>query len=82
MKNRLSDLNDHLFAQIERLSDESLTEEQIEKEATRSAAVVAVADQIVKNASVQLKAAKMISDHGRDPVPFLTLLRLEAASQK
>jgi len=35
MKNRLSDLNDHLFAQMERLADESLTPEQIGHEATR-----------------------------------------------
>ena len=36
MKNKLSDLNDHLFAQIERLGDEDLSDEQIEKEAKRA----------------------------------------------
>ncbi len=32
MKNKLADLNNHLFAQLERLSDEDLAPEQIEQE--------------------------------------------------
>ncbi len=64
MKNKLSDLNNHLFAQMERLSDESLTAEQIEHEVKRSAALVSVADQISGNAELSLKAAKLYADHG------------------
>jgi len=67
MKNKLSDLNDHLFAQLERLSDEDLTPEEIDREAKRGAAIVAVADQIVRNASLKIQAAKILSDHGIDP---------------
>ena len=50
MKNRLSDLDNHLFAQIERLSDEDLTAEQIEQEVGRARAIVGVSDQIIENA--------------------------------
>lgn len=64
MKNKLTDLNDHLFAQLERLSDEDLKPEQIELEAKRGKAIVAVADQIVKAASLQLQAAKLVSEKG------------------
>lgn len=72
MKNRLSDLNNHLFAQLERLSDESLTSEQIDLETKRGAAVVAVADQILRHASIQIQAAKIIADHGgSDPAKYL-----------
>lgn len=73
MKNKLSDLNDHLFAQLERLSDEALTPEQIDKEAQRGAAIVAVADQIIRNQSLKVQAAKILSDHGLDPSDHLML---------
>lgn len=71
MKNRLSDLNNHLFAQLERLSDEDLTPEQIEQEATRGEAIVATADQIIKIAALQIQAAKLVADFGSDPTPHL-----------
>lgn len=64
MKNKLTDLNDHLFAQLERLSDEGLTPAQIDAEAKRGKALVEVADQIIKNASLQVQAAKLISEKG------------------
>lgn len=65
MKNRLSDLNNHLFAQIERLSDEGLSSEQIDQEVERAKAIVGVSDQIVGAASLQFKAAELIARHGR-----------------
>lgn len=71
MKNKLSDLNNHLFAQIERLSDETMTPEEIDREAKRGEAIVAVADQIIRNAALQLQAAKIAFDGGADPVPYL-----------
>jgi hypothetical protein len=64
MKNKLTDLNDHLFAQLERLSEEGLTAEQIEQEVMRTDAIVGVAEQIVRNADLQLKAVQIIANHG------------------
>lgn len=64
MKNKLPDLNDHLFAQMERLSDEDLSEEQIEAEVKRATAVVAVADQITAGFKLQLEGAKLVALHG------------------
>ena len=64
MKNKLPDLNNHLFAQMERLSDEDLSTEQIEAEVKRTDAIVAVSDQIVSGMKLQLDAAKLVATHG------------------
>ncbi len=64
MKNKLPDLNNHLFAQLERLTDETLSPEQIEAEVKRSDAVVAVSDQIVAGMKLQLDVAKLVAQHG------------------
>jgi hypothetical protein len=71
MKNKLSDLNNHLFAQIERLGDESISDEEIGKEAKRAEAIVSVSDQIVKTADLQLKAASLLAEHGYNFGPHL-----------
>lgn len=64
MKNKLTDLNDHLFAQIERLSDGGLNTESLQNEVSRSTALVNVSDQIIKNADLHLKAVKMAAEYG------------------
>ena len=71
MKNRLTDLNDHLFAQLERLSDEGLSSEQLAEEVKRANAVVAVSDQIVGTANLSLQAAKLFAQHGDQVLPML-----------
>lgn len=74
MKNKLTDLNDHLFMQLERLSDEQLSPEQIETETKRAAAIVEISDQIVRNAELTLKAAKLVADHGDRFKPMLPMI--------
>ena len=74
MKNKLSDLNNHLFAQLERLSEEDLSAERIEQEAKRADAIVSLADQVTRNAELQLKAAKLFADHGASVLPHLPMI--------
>ena len=64
MKNKLTDLNNHLFAQLERLSEEGLSLEQIEQEAKRADAIDSISDQIMRNADLSLRACKLVADHG------------------
>lgn len=56
MKNTLGDLNNYLFAQLERLDDESLSEEGLNKEINRSKAMSSIAAQIIGGGNLVLKA--------------------------
>lgn len=74
MKNKLVDLNNHLFAQLERLSEEDMDADKIEAEAKRADAMVAVADMILRGADLNLKAVTLVAVHGdrfRDMLPAI-----------
>ncbi|WDL96916.1 hypothetical protein [Alicyclobacillus sp. ALC3] len=62
MKNTLGDLNNHLFSQLERLSDEELTGERLAEEISRARAVTSVASQIIANGALVLEAKKLADD--------------------
>lgn len=60
-KNKIQDLNDHLFEQLERLNDNSLNKETMEIEAKRAKAMTGIATQIVNSHKVTLEAMKLIA---------------------
>lgn len=62
MKNKLTDLNNHLFAQLERLSDEELTDDQLKKEVERSRAISSISKDIVSNGRLALDVQKAVYD--------------------
>ena len=64
MKNTLGDLNNHLFAQLEKLNDDELTGEELESEIKRSEAMAKISDQIIKNGELQFKAMKHMDEYG------------------
>lgn len=64
MKNTLGDLNNHLFAQLEKLGDDDLVGEDLDKEIQRSEAMAKIADQIIKNGELQFKAMKHMDEYG------------------
>lgn len=75
MKNKLTDLNNHLFAAIERLNEEGLTQEDIEREASRAKAIVGLSDQITKISGQQLKAVDLVARYGERHTANLPMLK-------
>ncbi|TXK52361.1 hypothetical protein FVR03_01205 [Pontibacter qinzhouensis] len=60
-KNKLSDLNNHLFAQLERLNDDDLTADQVEKEIGRAKAISSIASQVIHSSKVTLEAMRLVA---------------------
>ena len=65
MKNTLTDLNNYLFEQLERLTDDDLDEEALDKEIKRSKAVTEVAKAVIDNGALALRAAKYSTEYGK-----------------
>lgn len=59
-RNKLNDLRNHLFAQLERLEDENLDQEQIDLEIKRTKAINSIAVQIIDTAKVELDLMKIV----------------------
>lgn len=72
MRNKLIDLNNHLFAQLERLSDEDVAGEKLKEEIERSRAVGFIARNIIDNASLVLASRKALYDKVPNLPPMLS----------
>lgn len=71
MKNKLVDLNNHLFAQLERLGDEDLKGDALTTEIERSRAITGVAKQLVQIGQLALDAEKFKQEHSNTPMTCL-----------
>lgn len=80
MENKLTDLNNILFEQIERLNDDDLHGEALKQQIKRSQAIERVAGMIIANANTVLKAEKLKMEYAmddRDPSQVPEMLRIE-----
>ena len=64
MKNTLGDLNNHLFMQLERLSDEDVKGEELIEEIKRAKAITTVAKEIISNGELVLRAKELETQYG------------------
>lgn len=62
MKNKVTDLRDHMFAALERLGSEDLTPEQLKAEIERSKAISNLGHVIVESAKAQILAARFTGE--------------------
>lgn len=64
MNNTLMTLNNYLFEQIEKLNDDGLQGEELEKQIQKSNAINKTAENIIKNNETLLKAVDIASEYG------------------
>lgn len=64
MKNGLGDLNNHLFEQLERLSDQNIMNnpKKAAAEIQKAKAIASIAGSITNNAKVQLEALRTVNE--------------------
>lgn len=77
MKNKLSDLNNHLFAELERLGDEDLKGDDLKAEVERAKSISDVANKIIDNAHLQLSAVKLQAEYGTADIGLKGLLEVK-----
>jgi len=71
MKNKLVDLNNHLFVQIERLSDEELKGDALRTEIDRGKALSGLANCVIGNAKLALDSAIAVKEWSLPTNQFL-----------
>lgn len=73
----MNDLNNHLFEQLERLNDEELSPEELDKEIRRANAMSKIANAITTNAAVTVQAVKYINHEGMTKEETPSFFRIE-----
>lgn len=58
MSKNLTDLNNHLFSQLERLSKADISEDELSQEIQRTSSMVSIAKEVVSNARLVFEAEK------------------------
>lgn len=63
MNNRLIDLNDHLFKQLDRLNTDYITPEKMTLELERSKGLIGISREIIANARLRMDAEVAFREH-------------------
>lgn len=67
-RNKLSDLNDHLFMALERLNDEDLSIDKLELEEKRVRAISKISREIIHSSNLVYKVAVSMGKGDIDPM--------------
>lgn len=73
VRNKMSDLANTLFAQLESLDDRDLSENELKIEIARSKAMASVAGQIVSVGKLAIEAEKFKQEAGVEDAPIALL---------
>ena len=78
MKNNLTDLNNYLFEEIERLNDDETlkNEEDFNKEIKRAKTISCLAQQVVGIANSEINAIKTLNEYGIEKEDIPDMLKI------
>lgn len=76
VKNKLTDVHDLLVAQLEALSGEDLTPDELDQEVKRSKAMVGVARAITANANTLKDMVKIQVEYGKGAIDAPEILQI------
>lgn len=74
----LADLNSHLFEQLERLNDDDLDPEALDRELKRADGLTKIANQIIQNGELAFKTMKHRDEWGTNGEPMPPMLEMRA----
>lgn len=64
-KTTLNDLNEYLFQEMDRLTNEDLSVDELDKEIKRSDALQKIAKTVIDNGALALQAKKHLDEYGQ-----------------
>lgn len=64
MKNTITDLNNYLFEQLERLNDDSLSKDELDRQLRKTDSIVKVADKIIQNGELAFRTMQHMDQYG------------------
>ncbi len=73
-KTTLNDLNEYLFQELDRLTNEDLSAEELDKEIKRSDALQRIAKTVIDNGTLALQAKKHLDEYGQGDKVELPLI--------
>ena len=70
----LNDLNEYLFKEMDRLTNEDLSADELDKEIKRSDALQKIAKTVIDNGALALQAKKYLDEYGEGDKVELPLI--------
>lgn len=64
-RNKLIDLNNHLFEALERINDDKLEGDKLQEEMNRAKTITMIGNTIINNANLALEAERYKNEFGR-----------------
>ena len=77
MKSKITDLRNHLFAALERLSEEGITPDQLKKEIARAQSISDIGKVIVDSVKIEVMYARVANRLDLSPTDFLEIKAVE-----